>query len=280
MVLILLAKLASALVAFLLARRVYWEATAGVQRRAFKRQHGCLSPKKRPARDPFWSLDLIRANINALRQHQVLQWWTEGLTSQNAHTLSNTMLENQVVQTDDPENIKSILATRFDGWHLEKARIKLIEKTLGRGIFSAEGAAWKHSRDMLRPCFERNQVADVSLLEKHTRRLLQLIPADDSTVDLKPLLCQLTLDVSTEFLFGTSTDSLLLAEQDSEPVRKFVKAFEYFLNPINNDNVKKFGWIGIFLPDPRIKREAKIIQGMSISLLSSSLPKLSLFCVP
>lgn len=61
---------------------------------------------------------------------------------------------------------------------------------------------------MLRPCFVKDQIADLDLLEKHTQALLKAIPTDGATVDLQVLFHRFSMDTSTEFLFGSSTNSL------------------------------------------------------------------------
>ena len=52
------------------------------------------------------------------------------------------------------------------------------------GIFTTDGAAWHHSREMLRPNFVRSQVGDLATFERHVSHLIQSIPKDNSTVDL------------------------------------------------------------------------------------------------
>jgi hypothetical protein len=83
---------------------------------------------------------------------------------------------------------------------------------------------------MLRPCFERHQVADTSLFAKHMDRFITVLPTDGTIIDLQPLCHELTLDIATEFLFGRSTDSLKREEKTNE-VAEFVEAFEYCADP-------------------------------------------------
>lgn len=87
---------------------------------------------------------------------------------------------------------------------------------LGNGIFSQSQQDWKHSRDMMRPQFTRDQVSDLELEEHHVQNLMQALdakisPDDDwtQTVDLQELFFRLTLDSATEFLLGESADSQL-----------------------------------------------------------------------
>lgn len=86
---------------------------------------------------------------------------------------------------------------------------------LGNGIFSQSGADWKHSREMMRPQFTRDQVSDLDLEERHVQNMMRALEvklkADGRThtVDLQELFFRLTLDSATEFLLGESADSQL-----------------------------------------------------------------------
>jgi cytochrome P450 len=88
---------------------------------------------------------------------------------------------------------------------------------------------------LLRPQFARNQVSDLELEEKHFQNMLKAMPvAKDGwtdTIDLLPLFFRLTVDSSTEFLFGESVGTQLAALPDHdasewEKHAKFVYAFE------------------------------------------------------
>lgn len=255
--------LALSCIGALIAWRIYWEATTGAARRALARQHGCLPAKIYSSGYPLLSIDLFFANLKSVREHRLLEYWTSVLTDNHAHTMSVSLLGQVMHWTDDPENIKTMLATKFDQWSLGEDRIQKMGAYLGLGILTSEGAAWKHSRDMLRPCFERSQVADISILEKHTSRLLRKVPKDGTTVDLQPLFHELTLDVATEFLFGRSTNALEDAE-DGE-TKEFIEAFEYCSNN-EVERLKEYGFLGLFLPDTKFKKCAKTIRGTLFSV--------------
>lgn len=156
-----------------------------------------------------------------------------------------------------------MLATDFNKWSLGRERIDEVTSYLGAGIFVNEGAAWKHSREMLRPCFERSVVSDTEMFERHVQRLFQVVPKDGSEVDLQPLLLDLSMDMATDLLFGRSTDALGKRHEASE-VQAFCDAFDYASNPFERDAFKKWGAITLFLPDrfnTAKKKHVKIMQG-------------------
>jgi cytochrome P450 len=79
----------------------------------------------------------------------------------------------------------------------------------GDGIFTQEGIAWKHSRELLRPQFTYRQFQDLDILQQPVEDLLSCISnAKDSVVDLQLLFFRFTLDTTTAFLFGESVRSL------------------------------------------------------------------------
>jgi cytochrome P450 len=85
----------------------------------------------------------------------------------------------------------------------------------GYGIFSDNNERWEHSRALLRPQFARNNITDLDALERHCQNLMKHMNVDAAgwtqQIDLSPAFFRLTLDSATEFLFGQSVDSQLLA---------------------------------------------------------------------
>ena len=120
------------------------------------------------------------------------------------------MLEDvRILFTADPENTKAILTTQFqdfgkgqqfhDEWH----------DFLGDSIFTTDGQQWHNSRQLIRPMFVREKVADLPLIEIHVRKLISLMgPGDGSAVMLNKLFFRFSLDAATHFLFGHSVGSL------------------------------------------------------------------------
>ena len=88
-------------------------------------------------------------------------------------------------------------------------RRKIMFPLLGEGVFTQDGPAWKHSRELLRPQFARQQYQNLDVFEDHVQALMGHFPQDmSSSVDLQPLFFKYTLDTTTAFLFGQSINSL------------------------------------------------------------------------
>ncbi|KAL8707081.1 MAG: hypothetical protein Q9220_007821 [cf. Caloplaca sp. 1 TL-2023] len=77
----------------------------------------------------------------------------------------------------------------------------------GDGIFTQEGDAWHHSRELLRPQFAHRNYEDMELFREVVDNLITVLP-QKGTIDLQPLFFRLTLDTTTAFLFGDSVNSL------------------------------------------------------------------------
>jgi len=93
---------------------------------------------------------------------------------------------------------------------------------IGNGIFTADGDAWVHYRQQLRPQFNRDQISDLDATSRHVQVLFKALPEEDSQgwieeTDIMPYIYRFTMDISTEFLFGHSVDSQsrTLHSQDS-----------------------------------------------------------------
>jgi cytochrome P450 len=141
------------------------------------------------------------------------------------HTFQSNPYGRTGIFTIEPPNLQAILATDSESFGLEPLRLFFFEPFIGRGIVTSDGPFWKHSRALIRPTFARAQVADLSAMKIHVDRLIDLIPKDGSTVDLQPLFARLTLDFSTEFLFGESVRSL--CADSSLNAKDFLAAYNY-----------------------------------------------------
>jgi cytochrome P450 len=94
----------------------------------------------------------------------------------------------------------------------------------GDGIFTQEGPAWKHSRDLLRPHLAYKKYEDLKVFVEPIDDLLRVLPQDGGVIDLQPFFFRFTLDVATAFLFGDSIHSLQSTETRKE--KDFALAFD------------------------------------------------------
>jgi len=228
----------------LLSYLVYSRLALYLTRRAFKKQHGCQPCVKTFNKDPFLGLDVLRTVLRHSKDRTFLEHVRRRYIDLNARTFRNRTIAIPVIQTMEPENIKTVLSLKFKDYSLG-GREKSLTPFLGHGIFNSDGEAWANSRHLLRPNFARDQVGDLEAFERHLTLMLKHIPKDGSTVDLQELFFWFTIDSATEFLFNHSTNSLRMFGQnvtDNEDVI-FAKAF----NEAQLDAVERFRF-GFFYP--------------------------------
>lgn len=184
------------------------------RRRTMKaRQLGCKEPPHEINRLPF-GLDRALDAMKADKKEMFLDW----IGSRNAvgvHTSKYSMFGQTNVFTTEPKNVQAILANSFGTFDLGPQREGMFWPLLGSGIFTQSAKDWKHSRELMRPQFTREQVSDLDLEEQHLQNMFSAlrdkIEPDGWTnvVDLQVLFFRLTLDSATEFLLGESADSQL-----------------------------------------------------------------------
>lgn len=81
---------------------------------------------------------------------------------------------------------------------------------------------------MLQPQFGKQQYNDLEIFQIHIDNLLDRISEKKDRLDLQSLFFQLTLDTTTEYLFGRSINSL--AGKQSSTGSNFAEAFEIAQN--------------------------------------------------
>ncbi|KAL2404241.1 Cytochrome P450 monooxygenase pvhE [Exophiala dermatitidis] len=165
----------------------------------------------------IFGLDFLIHSTRAMLKNQAVEFWEwmyQDTGTGDGGTRSYTaelhiLADIRVVFTSDPENIKAILATQFHDFGKGEAFHEEWKPFLGDGIFTTDGQQWHDSRQLIRPMFVRERVADLPLIEKHVRKLISLMGAGDGQmVMLNKLLSRFSLDASTDFLFGHSVGSL------------------------------------------------------------------------
>ena len=92
---------------------------------------------------------------------------------------------------------------------------------IGEGIFTQDGPAWKHSREMLRRPFLKSHYQDLHGFREHTDNLIAELSSSNGVVDLQPLFFRFTLATTTALIFGQSAVGLEASQQS------FAKDFDY-----------------------------------------------------
>ncbi|QMW36691.1 hypothetical protein AFCA_013178 [Aspergillus flavus] len=197
-----------------------------LNRRQFARRCGCQPVARSFSKDPFLGLDTIPGTIRAIRQHRVLGRSCE-IFRAYGNTFTVKELHQSAIVTIEHENIQAVLSLNFKDYTL-RHRLELFMPLLGRGIFNTDGQHWASSRALIRPSFAREQVANLSLLERLMQDLFVLLPRDSTTVDLQELFFRYTIDSATDLLFGQSVGAL----KKSQSGLAFADALQYALKAI------------------------------------------------
>jgi cytochrome P450 len=171
-------------------------AVRAYRRSAFSKAHGCKPVPAYPHKDPVFGFDLFFEGFKLLKTGGYLSRTQEryGRVNNGVNTFTQLILGDRVVVTCEPENIKSILATKFKDFEFPKSRKEAFLPLLGHGIFTTDGKEWEASRALLRPSFARSLIGDLDIFASHVSKMIARIPQDGSIVDLQELFFMLTLD--------------------------------------------------------------------------------------
>lgn len=166
-------------------------------------------------------LDFPIQSTIALKKLKALELWqgifeTTGGAAKGSYTAEVRLLASQrVVFTADVENIKAILTQQFSDYGKGEQFHQEWKDFLGDSIFTTDGKKWSESRNLIRPMFIREKVADLDIVEVHVQKLLKFLgPGDGRMVELDKLFFRFSLDASTHFLYGQSVNSLDSAENE------------------------------------------------------------------
>ncbi|KAL9109660.1 MAG: hypothetical protein Q9227_005698 [Pyrenula ochraceoflavens] len=195
--------IALALIIYLASR--WWRLTD--QHKAdeqFAIQHGCEPLKTWNAKWPM-GLDLFVKAFRYAKAEQILRFFLD-VVERSGTTFEQNLLGARGIDTVEPRNIEALLSTQFNDFGLG-LRPPTFYPLLGSGIFTQDGAQWKHSRELLRPQFLRNRNENFEQIKECVEALLDGIEAS-RTVDLQPLFFRLTFDTTTFLLFGESMSAL------------------------------------------------------------------------
>ena len=174
--------LAAIVAGVLLCRR----AVLYIRLKQAEERNGCQPPPKYAHLDPILGLDLFLDQAKAMKRGDTGRI-ERARFSKYGKTFQANSWGTKIIYTMEPTNIQAILAQSFDHFGVEPMRLHIGEPFIGRGVFSTDGAYWRHSRDLLKPMFAKAQVANFASLENHLTRMMGRIPPDGFT-DIQALL--------------------------------------------------------------------------------------------
>ncbi|KAK7060019.1 cytochrome P450 [Favolaschia claudopus] len=185
-------------------------------------------------------LSLIEAMKKSVYPADFLLDWTDLY----GNTVVAKILGDRAIFTTEPEYIKALLATDFDGYWKGPDAHLASRSLLGSGVFNTDDEMWKFHRTMSRPFFNRERISDFDLFDRHSNdaltRLNQRL-SEGHAIDIQDLVSRFTLDSATEFLFGKSVDSISAGLPYSSSAVPFASASNFNEDHPSNTYVKAFG---------------------------------------
>jgi cytochrome P450 len=228
-------------------------------RRQFKKDNGCRPAQtKYPLKDPIFGTDLILDTIKNAKNACHLEG-TAQRYEDHGTTFTSRLVNCPTVFTIEPENVKTMLATKFEDYRLSKIRVDAMRPVFGHGIFTTDGPIWKKSRTLLRPIFDKESISDLNLAEVHFQHLLRRLPRDGSTVDLQELFFNFTMDTATQFLFGHSVNTQSKSNNISGPVSDADFAEQYTLTQTEASHMVRLGPLNRLRYSPKAIRAQKAV---------------------
>ncbi|KAK8165332.1 cytochrome P450 [Phyllosticta citrichinensis] len=171
---------------------------------AFGLAHGCAPPKVLGFAWPL-GLDLIFEAFRAAASGRILALF-DRLVSRTGTTFEQRLLGVSGIDSIDPENIEAVLNSQFKEFGFGVRRPTFFP-LLGDGIFTQDGSAWMHFRELLRPQLSKNRAQHFEQIQTAVQKLVNQI-LDGKPVDPQPLFFRFTLDTTPYLLFGEFIGSL------------------------------------------------------------------------
>ncbi|KAJ5549937.1 hypothetical protein N7461_004635 [Penicillium sp. DV-2018c] len=190
---------------------------------ALRSQHGCELPPELPKRWPL-GIDRIKDLWETNAEGRLLAYLCKVAEDyEPGNNLTQYLLFGpRAFHLLHPSNVEAVLSTNFKGDFLSWRGI--FAPLLGNGIFTQEGSAWKHSRELLRKQFVRVQYQNLDHFREHVDNLINRLPSS-GIVDLQPLFFDMTLDTATALLFGRSVYSLRAGIDQHKENKLFAESF-------------------------------------------------------
>jgi hypothetical protein len=123
---------------------LFCEISLFLRRRSFSARYGCKPASRLPQSDRIIGFQLLKEQMQNAKSFKLL----EGMRNRSlkyGNTYTATMMGQKYIVTNEPENLKAVLATNFRDFGI-RGRKQSFGPLLGNGIFTSDGAQWEHSR--------------------------------------------------------------------------------------------------------------------------------------
>lgn len=150
---------------------------------------GCAEPPKIPSRDPIFGLDTVIRTLRELKGHKRMRS-VNRLFQQYGHTYQSFPFGRRSIFTIHPRNLQ-IVFSENERFGVGPLRERASRPMIGRGIVTSDGNKWMQARAMIKPTFNRSEIANPQMFSNHIEKFLQLLQHNETEVDLQPLFDRL-----------------------------------------------------------------------------------------
>ncbi|PQE10318.1 cytochrome P450 alkane hydroxylase protein [Rutstroemia sp. NJR-2017a WRK4] len=180
-------------------------------------QQGCEPPAKYRHKEPL-GFDYVLGthfDVPSVARHH----------HRYGKTYQTRFLGSIQMNTCDSQNVQAIM--QFNkAWGVGPLRYPGMDIFCGKGIITADGSAWEHSRGLLKNMYRTNNIVHFPTLDTAVNDLFSHLPPEGTTVDLQPLFYNLFLHTATHFLLGfNSLSSDRKSDEVFEDVGSFITDF-------------------------------------------------------
>ncbi|PWA92671.1 DEAD-box ATP-dependent RNA helicase 7 [Artemisia annua] len=168
------------------------------------------------------------------------------------------------VYTVDPVNVEYILKTNFANYTKGEYNVDIMKDLFGNGIFTVDGAKWRHQRKLASFEFSTKVLRDSTsvIFKSNTAKLVKhisLLAGAEKEMNLQDLLMKSTLDSIFKVGFGFDLDTLSGSDEASS---RFIKAFD----DSNGLKIKRYLNIG---SEAVVKQNIRIIDNFLYELIQN-----------
>lgn len=155
-----------------------------------RKSRNCGRIKQYRHYEPVYGIDLVYAMATALKNHRWLSWQKQLFAEQGVKTFEANFLGTRMIFSNESDNMKAMSTEHWKEFGVQPIRFAngVAEPFTGPGVSLTDGEMWQHSRNLIKPYFDRSGYRNLHRLQVHTDKLLDLLPRDNSTFDLQPLM--------------------------------------------------------------------------------------------
>ncbi|KAF7536556.1 hypothetical protein G7054_g4413 [Neopestalotiopsis clavispora] len=173
----------------------FWLHHRRSQKNATIKSYGCEPAVTHHSKEPLFGFDF------QMRMYMEIPFLYQ-LHQKHGHTYQSYGWASSLptICTISPDNIRAINTSKDFG--VEPMRLPGMEYFCGKGFITTDGDTWSHSRKLLKPSFDFNNIKDLSILQEEVDKLIETLPKDGTAVDLQPLLYVTFLNSALYFVLG------------------------------------------------------------------------------